>query len=681
MTAVSGRFWQESRLVALAGPFFFGVRGWFACMLALYIAYALQLDQPYWAGMTVWMVMQPSPGMTISKSIYRVAGSIIGAIMGVVLLALFSQKPELFLLALAFWMGATTILSNIVTNFRSYGAVLAGYTAAIVALGTYDHPERVFDVAMARGAATVIGIICATLVMIVTARHQAGAGLLDHLFRAVNGTARRAAFPLEGTNAGRVALGRPLVADLIKLDSEIEFASAEEPAMRLHAGVARSLVAHLFAVILNKRTLEGHLHRTGPVQDGVTSAFYAQAMTLFAELPALVDARRMAEAAGRLEVFYRRLLELAPDDLPGDLSGRISSRLVLDELAEMTRHLERAMTDLAEIECGGEAHEPALALNFHRDHLAATINGLRTFLSVIVAGTFWIASAWPSGAFMLIQFSVGCGLFSTAPHPGKVALTFFKGVVAGVVAAYICTYHFVANCTDFVPFALAHALFLIPAAMLQLHPRYGLIGLSYCVFFIVSEQPLNPMNYDPVNFFNSALATLVGALLSALAFSQFLPANPRLARRYLVLRMRQQLRSIAASEPIPPYWAWQTRNFDRVNRLADPANPSGDQTDEWFEGGLGALLLGQQVLRLRHLLREGALSAPAQALAKSAVEAFRKILAQPAASIATLHAVHAALLQTSPAEVPGARRDWCRLQGIVGEMDAFLVEHPAFLVR
>src|SRR5271170_7455301 len=82
--------------------FAFALRGWVACMLALYLAFTLELDQPYWAGMTVWMTIQPSPGMAISKGFYRVVGTIVGAAMGMVLVSLFYQTPELFILALAF---------------------------------------------------------------------------------------------------------------------------------------------------------------------------------------------------------------------------------------------------------------------------------------------------------------------------------------------------------------------------------------------------------------------------------------------------------------------------------------------------------------------------------------------------------------------------------------------------
>jgi hypothetical protein len=55
-------FIPESWRASLA----YAVRGWLGCVLALYIAYFVQLDQPYWAGMTAWLAMQPTPGMALS---------------------------------------------------------------------------------------------------------------------------------------------------------------------------------------------------------------------------------------------------------------------------------------------------------------------------------------------------------------------------------------------------------------------------------------------------------------------------------------------------------------------------------------------------------------------------------------------------------------------------------------
>ena len=47
----------------------FALRAWLASILALYVAFALQLESPYWAWLTVWIVAQPTPGMLLSMDL------------------------------------------------------------------------------------------------------------------------------------------------------------------------------------------------------------------------------------------------------------------------------------------------------------------------------------------------------------------------------------------------------------------------------------------------------------------------------------------------------------------------------------------------------------------------------------------------------------------------------------
>ena len=152
---LSPRAWQLSA---------FAIRAWLASMLALYVAFALQLESPYWAWLTVWIVAQPTPGMLLSKSLYLVLGTIAGAVFGIMLIALFAQAPELFVLALALLVGGCTVASNILTNFRAYATVLAAYTSGLIASGAINTPDQVFFIAMARTSCILTGIACSILV-------------------------------------------------------------------------------------------------------------------------------------------------------------------------------------------------------------------------------------------------------------------------------------------------------------------------------------------------------------------------------------------------------------------------------------------------------------------------------------------------------------------------------------
>ena len=111
----------------------FGLRLWASVCLALYIAFWLQLDNPYWAGASAAAVCQPSLGASLRKAWFRMIGTAVGAVAIVVLTACFPQNRIGFLLGLALWGAACGLVATLLHNFAGYAAALAGITAAIIA--------------------------------------------------------------------------------------------------------------------------------------------------------------------------------------------------------------------------------------------------------------------------------------------------------------------------------------------------------------------------------------------------------------------------------------------------------------------------------------------------------------------------------------------------------------------
>src|SRR3954465_3087791 len=58
----------------------FSLKTFAAAVLAVYIAFRLDLPQPSWSMLTVYVVSQPLAGMVLSKSVFRVLGTVIGAV-------------------------------------------------------------------------------------------------------------------------------------------------------------------------------------------------------------------------------------------------------------------------------------------------------------------------------------------------------------------------------------------------------------------------------------------------------------------------------------------------------------------------------------------------------------------------------------------------------------------------
>src|SRR5712691_5161773 len=121
---------------AAGPPLLFGLRLWASVCLALYVAFWLDLDNPFWAGTSAVIVCQPQLGASLRKGWFRMIGTVIGATAIVVLTASFPQDRIAFLGLLALWGAICAFGATVLRNFASYAAALAGYTAAIVASST-----------------------------------------------------------------------------------------------------------------------------------------------------------------------------------------------------------------------------------------------------------------------------------------------------------------------------------------------------------------------------------------------------------------------------------------------------------------------------------------------------------------------------------------------------------------
>src|SRR6476659_9467383 len=121
-SAASPRFGRSltDALTGAGQPLLFALRLWASVCLALYVAFWLQLDNPFWAGASAAIVCQPQLGASLRKGWFRMLGTLFGAIMSVVLTACVAQDRLLFVGCLALWAAACALVATLLRNFASY---------------------------------------------------------------------------------------------------------------------------------------------------------------------------------------------------------------------------------------------------------------------------------------------------------------------------------------------------------------------------------------------------------------------------------------------------------------------------------------------------------------------------------------------------------------------------------
>ena len=145
-------------------------------MLAFSIALLLDMPRPYWAMASVYIASNQLTGATLSKAVYRILGTLIGAAGTIILVPNLVNAPELLSLGIALWVGICLYLSLIDGTPRSYVFMLAGYTVALLGFPIVSMPQATFDIVVSRVQEIILGIICASVVaMLVLPRSVASA--------------------------------------------------------------------------------------------------------------------------------------------------------------------------------------------------------------------------------------------------------------------------------------------------------------------------------------------------------------------------------------------------------------------------------------------------------------------------------------------------------------------------
>lgn len=130
--------------------------------LAVLVALALHSDEPWWAGISAFMVTKAAPSVAVSRGIMRIAGSIVGALTGLVVLRLFVYQSLPFCLCL--FALSCIGLFGFVGSRNGYAWVVGTVTACLVMLMSLDQPQGAFNTAVNRVAEVTIGTVASLVV-------------------------------------------------------------------------------------------------------------------------------------------------------------------------------------------------------------------------------------------------------------------------------------------------------------------------------------------------------------------------------------------------------------------------------------------------------------------------------------------------------------------------------------
>ncbi|RCK49400.1 FUSC family protein [Thalassospira profundimaris] len=513
-----------------ASDWLFSVKTFAASILALYIALAFDFDRPVWAMATVYIVAHPLSGVLASKAIYRVLGTVLGAVAAVVLVPNLVSAPILLSLVLAIWVGGCLFLSRLDRTPRSYVFMLAGYTAAIVGFPCVGDPTAVFATAIARFQEISLGIVCATVVSHTVFPRHIGpviAARIDGWMGDVAKLADQSFDPQTDAEALQNDRAR-IAADLgelhglaLHLGYEKSGFSGRTRQLQALQSVVAALLPVLYAIhdrLVALKTEQGDLpddvkgilagisaHISAPTHDR------ARIWQLHREIDAFAD--RVAGSrdwAGLLQINLanrlHRLIDFHDDcrtlwdgiragDVPAD---------VLDRWQESAR-----------------------AGALHRDYDAAFRSGLTAVIATLIVCGFWILSGWPSGATAAMMAAVGSSIMSFLDNPVSALKGFIRYTALAVAVVLVYSLVILPGIDGFALLVMAFApYFILLGVLMATQQTYG-FGLAMLVNVVMILNVDTAYSSDVSLLLGGGIASLAGFGVAAIvtAFVRVVPVD------------------------------------------------------------------------------------------------------------------------------------------------------------
>lgn len=591
-----------------------------AAFLALWIAFRLGFDSPRSAMMTVFIVALPSSGMALEKSIYRLFGTLVGCAAALTLIALFPQQSVPLFIALAAWVGLCTAGSALMRNARSYGFVLAGYTACMIAVPAIDAPLTVFNLAVSRVTEISLGILCAALVNdALFPKHQS-----EQLVQAVRKLYRDFAQLCIDAMQGRLS---PDQMERIHLQFATEIAALESGRaaaffeagdvrvrnQQLHAFNAAAMVS-----LTTFHTLHQLMQRLRDRGDMLVPDLMMPLYTAFSDalLVSNIPARTGIEAG----ITHDKLIELrlALPQMIADARSNFlqhphndKQRLNLDTGLELLQRFSDDLYRLVAIyhdlpkrlsDMPVKSQEKILAYSAKTPPMIAIVAGLRSTAALLVLAFAWYGLNWPSAGGAVIITVVFCGLAASSPDPSGLIRQTTLGFAIATPFAFFCAFFMLNHVEGYVMLVLAMLPFLLVGAYISTWRKVAGIGIGFNLMFAQIIAPENMMRFNVANFINDSMAQIIGLVLAALMFALIFPAYKQGSRRHIAESLWGEALRLCQSDAVHLRHHFESRVRDLLNQLSIGVRGTADAaTRRILNQAIVLLELGHAIIDLREL--------------------------------------------------------------------------------
>jgi uncharacterized membrane protein YccC len=501
-----------------------------AVMVALYIAFASDLERPYWAMFTVFIVAKPITGAVRSKGAFRFLGTVAGAAMALLLVPPLVHAPVLLCLAISLWIGLCLYVSLQDRRPRSYAFLLAGYTAAIVGLSVVNAPNTIFETSVARVEEISLGLVCAAVAHSVFFPQN----VLEELTGRIDRTLRRCGTWIADALVPRHSIDfeaqqqlTELVTDLHVLYEHVAFETSDVPRSASVMQALQDRLALILPRVSSVQAALAALSAAGPLTRSTLQLLEAASRW----------ARAFPEAKGALQSGVETELHAALARVTAETEGNSNwSALVQRTIATQLRTLVTELSGAARLAAAlkDPAKTPTVTTLLERpsrralprDRGLAFLSALSAAAATPIACALWIEGSWPEGVAAAQFAAIGCSLFATLDKPSKVLFAAVAGILLALPVAAVYEFAIFPRIDGFASLALVLAPVVLLFSWMQTSERLEGMALVLAVGFSGGLALQSSYRADFASFINSNTAEVVGLLIAAVANLLFRTIDP-----------------------------------------------------------------------------------------------------------------------------------------------------------
>ncbi|WP_022721628.1 FUSC family protein [Rhodopseudomonas sp. B29] len=578
----------------------FSANSFIAAMLAIYLAFRLGLERPYWAMLTVYLTAQPFAGAVRSRAVYRFLGTLLGACAALALVPVLVDQPMLLSVAVTAWAALCLYISLQDRTPRSYAFLLAGYTATTIAFSSVNMPAMVFETALSRVEEILLGIGCATLVHTLLFPSDVTTPVLKSLRTALSD-----AFA-QTTDVLSARAGKTPVTDRWKLAADITQIEILSTHLRYDTAASKPDQRAISAV---QDQLSLVLPLLLSVEGGLAALNHQRSAKLNDLLVELADWTRAPDRSpDRADDLIRQCtsFEAADRDDRSEWDRLIEAGTVA-RLATLIEALAAAQSLCGALQCGhrtsawskaGLRHRSGRR-RLHSDPGLAVLSVVALVVAVLGCCVVWIAAAWPEGGTAAQIAAIAAALYSSLDDPAPTLISYALWTLACLPIAAIYLFVIFPAITGFPMLVFSLAPTFLVIGYLQANPRHFIKALALGLGLIGALDLQNKFNADFAVFINSNAAAVIGLLAAfvAIRLLRSLPASGA-AQRLLRHGWADLTRLANARRPMSRA-RWTGIMLDRFGLLIPRLANSGAKIEVEAPRSLAALQIGLDLLALR----------------------------------------------------------------------------------